>query len=226
MPAIIPIAAVVIGSVLQGNAADDAADAISENAAENTRYLEEQGARGAGLITDSERAAITAAQGITGAAITPIQQFADVGRQAFERSTADILAGKTEGALATSIGEAGQQAVGGGQTADVNTEIARRSNLTGQSFAPGVSQELLGVGRTGLSATGDIEGIRLRQAETIGDIARQASAARASATIGQAPIIAAQQQAGQDARLLAGLGRQNVGFSLAEQAAQLAGRNL
>ena len=219
----------IAGPVLGAVGGQGATAGAAETAEANIAFLESQGAKGAGLITEAEQRGRQIAGGIPEAAITPIQPFADVGRQAFQTGREGILAGRTTGPLADIIAASGRRAtegVRGLSTSDaISQEIARRANIAGQSFVPGVQRQLIGLGQQGLGAAGDIGAIRARQAETIGDIARQAGAARASALIGQTPQIAQQLQTGQEARILGGISQQQLGTNLAEQAALLAGRN-
>ncbi|MCK5602018.1 hypothetical protein KAR91_09120 [Candidatus Pacearchaeota archaeon] len=217
-----------IGAVTGAAGQQKATEDIRETAISNIAFLEEQGEAGRGLISEAEQRAKGVLGGIPQAAITPVQPFADIGRDAFTRGRADILSGRTTGPLADIIAQAGRSAVSGTKglnlTDPIRAEIARRANLTGQSFAPGINQQLLQLGRTGLAATGDIGGIKARQAEAIGDIARQSAAGQASALIGQVPGISQQIQTGQEARILSDVSGQQLGTTLAEQASQLAGR--
>jgi hypothetical protein len=227
-------AAIAVGGNIW--AADQAGDAQREAAREqelaamqNVRFLQEQGLEGQELIRQAALRGEEVAGGIPQAAITPIQPFADIGTRAFTTGQQGILQGQRSGPLADAIALAGrniQGAPGMATGAPIESEVLRRSRLAGQSFVPGVQQQLVNLGRQGLGAAGDIAGIRARQAQTVGDIARQAGAGRASALIGQVPQISQQLQTGQEARLLSDVAGQRFETALAEQAAQLAGRTL
>jgi hypothetical protein len=85
-------------------------------------------------------------------------------------------------------------------------------------------QALLGVGQQGLTAQGDIAGIGMRGAGTMGDIERQAGLSKSAALLGQVAPTLQQMQTGQDVRLLSNVSRQNFLADLLGQGAGYAGQ--
>lgn len=217
----------IIGAERQEEAQKKAARGIERTAIENVRFLEEQGQLGREFIQAAAQEAGEVIDLTGQRALAPIQRFGEVGGQAFDIAQQNILGGISQSPLGQSIQRAGLQAAtvpGFDLTSPVRRELTRRSRLTGESLQPAFNQQLLGIGRIGVGAAGDIAGIETRRAELAGDITRQAAAQQASALIGQVPQIAQQLQTGQEARLLSDISGQQFQTGVAEQAAQLAGR--
>jgi hypothetical protein len=202
-----------------------ARDAL-RTARENAEFIQEQGRLGQQAIAESAEEAIARARGIPQAAISQIQPFQEVGTEAFLDAQRRILGGETGGGIAQSVaGAAGGALVPGQQLSPaVQAELQRQAGFIGESVAPQVSQQLLGLGGVGLGAAGDVAGITTRGAQRIGDIGAQAGAQQATALIGQVPQIAQQLQIGGEARLLGDISGQQAQTRTIEQLARLGGR--
>lgn len=229
------IGAVGVGAGLfsaneQKKAQEKAVGQQQRAAIQNVQFLQQQGRIAEEFIGEQARKAELEAQPIVGRAIAPLQQFADIGGQAFGQARRDILTGRARAQtpLTQRISQAATRAVtdqpGFDLSDPVMAALQRQAGLTGQAIQPAITQQQLGIGGIGLAAAGDIAGIRQRGAERVGDIARQAAGQRATSIIGQAPAVASQIQAGQEARILSGLPGQQFGTNVAEQVARLAGR--
>ena len=206
-------------------ASSQAAEVLANTAEAQIDFLRDVGGAAAQDISASETAALEAARGV-GAAADPLRRFADVGTSAFDIARQNILTGQQEDAISRSIAAGGVGATGNrfAASSPVSNAINRRARLAGLAAQPGFNEALLGVGQTGISATGDIAGIGIREAELAGDITRQAGASTASALIGQASLIGDLGQDAASARLLGQIGQQQAITSGAEDIATLLGR--
>lgn len=229
MPTALAVASAVIGiggiaesrSARQGAAAGQEAAAIG-----GAEFLEEQGRLGQEAIAASAQEAQARLQGVPEQAIAQIQPFQQAGTQAFRSAQQRILGGETGGGISEAVANAARGVNIPGQQFSpvVQREMARQGGLLGQAIAPQVSQQLLGLGRVGLGAAGDVAGITTRGAQRVGDIQAQSGAQQASALVGQTPQIAQQLQIGGEARLLGQLSGQQADVQTIEQLARLGGR--
>ena len=217
-----------VGLLGQKQAGTEAAAGVVAAAEDNIRFLEQSGQEGAADIARRELEAIKASErALTG--IEPIQRFADVGTQGFQTAQQRILSGEAGSPISRAVAAGGVRAAEAlsPSTGPVRRAVIRRARLGGESLEPQFNQALLGLGQeAGLGGVSDISGIRLRQAETAGDIALQSGAGQASALIGQAPEIARQIQAGQTGRALGQAAQTQFQVGAGENIAAILGRNL
>jgi hypothetical protein len=227
-------AAAVVGAITsiagvssQRSAAKRAAEGQQRAAIENVQFLQEQGRAGAGLIGESAAEAAQRAALIPGAAISQIQPFQQAGTDAFQTAQQQILTGSADaGGIGRSVAGAagGVQIPGQAQSDVVQREMQRQAGLLGQGVAPQVQQSLLGLGRQGLAAAGDVAGITTRAGQRLGDIGAQATSQQATALIGQLPQISQQITSAGEAQLLGQLAGGQARTQTIEQLARLAGR--
>lgn len=229
------IGAVGIGAGLfsaneQRRAQEKAASKQEQAAIQNVQFLREQGQRAQQLIGESAQRATERASQIRAAAQDPLSQIATIGGQAFGQARRDILSGR-QAAPSPLAQQIAQQSIGAvtarpgfNLTAPVRAELERQAGLTGQAVQAATQPSVLGLGRLGAAAAGDISGILQRQGARLGDIERQAAAQQASALVGQVPQIASQIQTGEEARILGAIPGQQFRTTAAEQLARLAGR--
>jgi len=220
-------AAIGIGtSLFSGLESQRSGEKLAGETEESIEFLSKQGRLGAEDISEAARAGVEASEAALGG-IAPIQRFADVGTEAFTRGREGILSGRATSPAAKAIATGGMEAargVGGNLSGAVLRGVERRARLAGESVQPIFERQLFQLGtRAGLPAVGDITGIKLRQAETAGDIQRQSGAQQAGALIGQAPAIGQLAGRAQEARLLGEAGMRQGITSAAQQAAQYVG---
>lgn len=215
----------------QEKAAKEAAAAQERAALESTKFIQEQGIAGEKAIRQSAIDAAGTAEGIPQAAIQPIQRLADLGDVAFRMSARDIIRGTPimsgarvdvqEAAAQGSFGVPGTEI---DPSSPVGRELLRQSAIEGQLAEEAISRARMGLGRQGLSVTGDIAAIEQRGAERLADIASRQAAARSSALVGAAvPATQAIQGAG-EARLLSEAAGQRADVQQRQDLARLAGQ--
>jgi len=213
------------GTYQQSQAEQDALDDMADTAAGNVAFIAEQGQLGAAEI---DAALQNALQYDIGGSSRYIQPYADTGQQAYTQAYADILAGKDTSAYTDAISQGGQSAVSGRQEFQnlgpaMQEAIQKQSGYAGSSYQPGMNQALLGLGRTGQQAAGDIAGIGQRTSQTFGDMERSSALQKASALLGQVAPTLNQMQTGADARLLSDISQSNMYADLLGQGSYYAG---
>ena len=233
--------AVGVGSVVsqrsqakkQESAAKKAAAGQEAAAIESAQFLQQQGIEGERLVREAAMEAAATAGQIPGQAIQPLQRTADLGRSAFNKSSADILGGQpnSQAALSRIIGDTamgGSMGVptGQGVSDPVQAELLRQAGFTGELAGRQFSGGLADMGRMGVLAAGDIANIESRGAARMGDLATQQASGRASSLVGAATPAAKMIQGAGEARLLSDFAGNRLKKQNAEQLAQLAGKYL
>tara|TARA_B100000787_G_scaffold169973_1_gene163210 strand:- start:6846 stop:7586 length:741 start_codon:yes stop_codon:yes gene_type:complete len=233
--------AVGVGSVVsqrsqakkQESAAKKAAAGQEGAAIESAQFLQQQGIEGERLVREAAMEAAETAGQIPEQAIQPLQRTADLGRSAFNKSSADILGGQpnSQAALSRIIGDTamgGSMGVptGQGVSDPVQAELLRQAGFTGELAGRQFSGGLADMGRMGVLAAGDIANIESRGAARMGDLATQQASGRASSLVGAATPAANMIQGAGEARLLSDFAGNRLKTQNAEQLAQLAGKYL
>lgn len=162
------------------------------------------------------------------AAIAP---FVGPGTLAFEKAQAEILGGlPISGPLAESIKSASTDFVRGRpglfdiESPVIEGVIEQQGELAVSGVQPAFRGNLLTAAQQGISAVGDVAGIRQRGLESLADIAGATGAQRASVLIGQTPELAQLSAGAGEARLLSDVVGQRERTDIAETLAGLAGR--
>ena len=106
----------------------------------------------------------------------------------------------------------------------VQNEILRQAGLSVSGMTPAATQALMSQGAQGISALGDIISARQRGLEGLADLAMGSGASRATALIGQTPVLQELAAGGQEARLLGDVAGQQARTAGIETLSRLAGR--
>lgn len=226
--AVIGLAATIYSSYQQQEAQDEAAKTMDRLAAQNVNYIAEMGAAGVNEI----RAALERAYEYDPTvAVRRIRPYEEVGREAFDMASQKILEGISESPYTQAISQAGQKSISGrpefqNLSPAVQEAVRAQSGYTGEGYGPGMNKALLSLGKTGLTAAGDIGGITMRGAELAGDLQRQAAAQQSAALLGQVGPTLRQMQTGTEARLLSDISQQNMFTDLLGQGMKFVGSQI
>lgn len=178
----------------QRKAAKKAAQGQERAAIESAQFLADQGRKGEMAIREAAIKAAETSQGIAGAAAKPMQRFADIGDKGFRQYSSNIMGGGL-GSLAgigdEVSGAAAESVAGYDLSNPVQAELARKAGISGEAAARGFNDPLGSVARMGVTAAGDIAGIKGRGFDRLADLATSTASGRAGALVGVAP--AAQQ---------------------------------
>ena len=227
--AVVGAAVAVKGSLDAKKAQQKAASGIASANIASAKQLEAAGrAAEADLLRENARAAESIALGaeLSEAQIAP---FVGPGTEAFERAQAEILGGLgISGPLAESIKTASTDFVRSRpglfdlSSPVVEGAVVEQAELAASGATPAFRNNLLTAAQQGITATGDVAGIRQRGLESLADIAGATGAQRATVLIGQTPQLA--QLTGGGERLLSDVAGQRAQTDIAETLAGLAGR--
>lgn len=180
------------------------------------------------VLEAQQQAAVRSALGATEAA-GRIQPFADIAAPAFTTARDSILSGQPlTGPIADSIRSASLAGINrrAFDTQGIQPELQRQAGLSVSGVTPSFNNALLAAGQQGISAAGDIGGIRSRGLESLADIAGAAGTQRASLLVGASPALQTLSQGATEARLLGDIAGQRARTSQVESLAKLAGRVL
>lgn len=224
--ALAPLIAGLAGTAQSQAAQQKAAQDIADVSRQNVEFIAEMGTKGVDEITKSLQKALEYNPGVSA---EYIQRYADIGGRAFEKASGDILAGRTESPYTDAVTQAAISSVQGRSefanlSPEIQNAIQTESGYVGEGAGEGMRSALLGMGREGLAAEGDISAIKMREAQTLGDLERQAGLSKSAALLGQVAPTLNQMYTGQDARLLSNVSRQNFMGDLIGQGAQFAGQ--
>lgn len=106
----------------------------------------------------------------------------------------------------------------------VRREMLRQAGINVSAAEPEITSAQLQQGTQGITALGDIAGIRKRGFESLADIAEGTGAARATALMGQIPELQKLASGATEARMIGDIAGQKARTGTIEELAKLAGR--
>ncbi len=221
-------AVVAIGvAVKNGQARKEAAKDLQNANIKSANILASAGRDAEAGLLLAQNEAITALNLGAEEAEGRISPFATGGAEAFQQAQSQIISGAdVSGPLADSIRSAslsGASPAFFDTSGPVANEIQRQADLSVSGVTPEFNRALLQQGRLGVSATGDVAGIRSRALSRAGTLAGAGGAQRATVLVGQTPALAELATGAQEARLLGDIQSRQFNTQAAEELAKLAG---